>query len=339
MDSFFAAVEERDEPKYKNKPLAVGSDEKNRGVISTANYVARKFGVCSAISSAKAKLLCPDLILVPVNMEKYRSVSASIRSIFKEYTELVEPLSLDEAFLDVSDCKNCYNSATWIAKEIRDKIFQKESLTASAGVSVNKFIAKVASDWHKPNGQKVVPPEEVDEFIKSLPVNKIFGVGPKTAEKLYELKVKTCGQLQTLSELELIDSFGVKFGKRLFLLARGIDNRQVEPNKIRKSLSVEETFTKDLSGLLECKEKMNHLLLELKKRLKRENKKYNKVFVKVKFADFSHTTVERAGEDVAIESIQQLLEEGVSRGNDKQVRLLGLGVRFVKESLQMSFMD
>jgi len=336
MDSFFAAVEERDNPTLKGKPVAVGGDADRRGVICTANYVARTFGVRSAMATAKAVRLCPDLILLHPDMQKYKVVSQNIRAIFQQYTSLVEPLSLDEAFLDVSECAQCYGSATWMAQEIRKKIYATENLTASAGVSVNKFLAKVASDWNKPNGQHVVPPEAVEEFIAALPVTKIFGVGPKAAEKLRKLGITTCRELQGLTELELTRHFGKNFGFSLFNLARGIDARAVNPNRIRKSLSVEETFLVDLSTIAQCQKELATLLVELQRRLakhytKHSNngyKQFRKIFVKIKFADFTHTTVENIAETLTIEQLNSLLDEGFSRGGGKAIRLLGVGVRF-----------
>ena len=332
MDAFFVSVEERDDPNLRGKPVAVGGEIRQRGVISTANYFARKFGVHSAMSTYKALQLCPQLIVVPVNMQKYKQISQHIRQIMAEYTDLIEPLSLDEAFLDVTNCKKCSNSATWIAEEIRNKIYLSENLTASAGISINKFIAKIASDWHKPNGQYLVAPAMVDEFVSILPVTKIFGVGAKTAERLHNLGIYTCADLQKRSQDELGKYFG-KFGSSLYFLSRGIDNREVNPHRIRKSLSIETTYNKDLIDQAACISELNILIEGLRLRLGAENKNsFNKILVKIKFNDFVLTTVETTAYNLNIEKIQHLLVDGLRRGANKPVRLLGVGVRFCDEN-------
>jgi len=245
MDCFYAAVEIRDNPNLAKKAVAVGGDAYRRGVLCTSNYIARDFGVHSATPTAQAYRLCPDLIVIKPDFSKYKEVSEQIREIFFSYTELVEPLSLDEAFLDVSDNSHCQGSASWIAKEIRERILKVTSLTASAGVAPNKFIAKVASDWDKPNGLTVIRPEQVDSFVTALPVEKIFGVGKVTAHKLHVLGIKTCGDVQKFSQEKLHQHFG-SFGDHLFELSQGRDKREVKPDRVRKSLSVEETFSYDL---------------------------------------------------------------------------------------------
>jgi DNA polymerase-4 len=259
MDCFYAAIEMRDNPRLKNKPVAVGGNPEKRGVICSCNYIARKFGVHSAMATAKALRICPKLILLPVNMEKYRAASEKIHKIFRSFTDIIEPLSLDEAYLDVTDCKHFCGSATLIAKSIRDKINWQLKLTASAGVAPNKLLAKIASDWNKPNGQLVITPENIESFISSLPVKKIFGVGKVTAEKLTKLGIKTCADLQKISLHDLIKRFG-NFGAQLYELCRGIDNREVKPNRIRKSLSVEETFMQDLVSQDECLAKLPNMI-------------------------------------------------------------------------------
>lgn len=330
MDCFFAAIEERDNPAIKGKPVCVGGLKEKRGVISAANYLARKFGIHSAMSSAKALVLCPNLVLIPPNIEKYKNVSSRIRKIFFEYTEKVEPLSLDEAYLDVSKCTFFNNSATLIAKDIRNKIFKAENLYASAGVSYNKFLAKIASDWNKPNGQFVISPKDAINFISKLKIEKVFGVGPKTSKKLHNLGVNVCADLQKFSVEQLVYHFG-KFGKTLHNLCRGIDDREVEPNRIRKSLSVEQTFDKDLETTEECKNKMKLLLLRLEARLNSNDlKEFRKIFIKIKFDDFSITTVETITSDLNLFIINNLLNDGLLRGNGKNVRLLGVGVRFLQ---------
>ncbi|MEO8402931.1 MAG: DNA polymerase IV, partial [Gammaproteobacteria bacterium] len=268
MDCFYAAIEIRDNPTLANKPVAVGGQPEERSVLCTCNYVARKFGVRSAMPSSYAKRLCPDLIILPVNMAKYREVSRIIQEIFYEYTTFVEPLSLDEAYLDVSNSNQCQGSATWIAKDILKKIFSRTKLTASAGIAPNKFLAKIASGWRKPNGLFVIQPHEIQNFVDALPVEKLYGVGKVTAEKLHQAGLKKCSDIKGFSLAELVNNFG-KLGNQLYEQSRGIDNRSVEPNRIRKSLSVERTFlhdrktTDDLTGIMnELYEKLIHRIHE-----------------------------------------------------------------------------
>ncbi len=328
-DCFFAAIEMRDDPSLRGRPMAVGGRSDRRGVISTCNYEAREFGVRSAMASATAMRLCPDLIIVPGNMEKYREASLVIREIFFDYTELVEPLSLDEAYLDVTESDRCQGSATLIAEEIRRRVFEKLQITVSAGVAPNKFLAKIASDWRKPNGLYVVTPAQVEDFVRDLPVRKIHGVGKVTAEKLAQLGVKNCVDLRGYSVFELAEHFG-SFGPRLYDLCRGKDLRSVKPSRRRKSLSVEHTYPTDLKGVEQCLDKLPELFVKLKSRLNRLDSDYRvtKAFVKVKFDDFSSTTLERLGTGARISDYRELMEEAVQRGG-RPVRLLGIGVRFV----------
>ena len=328
-DCFFAALEMRDDPTLKHRPIAVGGDPERRGVISTCNYEARKYGVHSAMASATARRLCPDLIILPHRMDVYREASLRMRHIFYEYTELVEPLSLDEAFLDVTNTELCRGSATLIADEIRKRVARDIGITISAGVSSNKFLAKVASDWNKPNGIFVVAPAQIPEFVAQLPVRKIYGVGKATAARLSELGITTCGDLQRFTIFELSQKFG-QFGKRLYELGRGHDDRPVSPSRRRKSLSVEHTFPSDLPSLQHCLHQLPELLQTLAGRLRRLEDEYQvvKIFVKLKFADFSHTTVERNGTVLHQAAFRSLCEQGFARGQTA-VRLLGVGVRFV----------
>jgi len=238
MDCFYAAVEIRDNPTLQDKPVAIGGTSKQRGVLCTCNYEARKYGLHSAMPTWIALQKCPELILLPVNMAKYKEVSQSIRQVFSNYTDLIEPISLDEAFLDVSSSDLHKGSATLMAKAIRSDIYQKEHLVASAGVSFNKFLAKIASDWNKPNGQYVIPPQHKDKFISDLPVSKIYGVGRVTANKLHGLNIHTCSDLQQWKLNELLDIFG-KYGSVLYYLSRGIDNRVIQTTREAKSVSVE----------------------------------------------------------------------------------------------------
>ncbi|UTW46268.1 DNA polymerase IV [bacterium SCSIO 12696] len=329
-DCFYAAVEMRDDPSLRDVPIAVGGEADRRGVIATCNYPAREYGVRSAMASAHARRLCPGLILIPPRMDKYREAAQQIRKLFFSYTELVEPLSLDEAFLDVSDCQNCQGSATLIAKQIRQRIADEVGVTASAGAAANKFLAKVASDWHKPNGQKVIIPTEVPDFLRRLPVNKIFGVGKVTAAKLDRMGIATCGDLQRHSLPSLVESFGV-FGQRLYQLSRGQDERPVKPHRRRKSLSVEHTYTNDLPDVDSCVNKLPELLVEFKGRLCRVDDSYKVVrqFIKLKFNDFTITTLERSNDPaLTMDSFAVLVREAFVRGN-RPVRLIGIGVRFV----------
>lgn len=328
-DCFFAALEMREDPSLRNKPIAVGGSDQKRGVISTCNYEARTYGVHSAMASAHAKRLCPDLVIVPHNFELYRDASNQMREIFHAYTDLVEPLSMDEAFLDVSNSEHCRGSATLMAQEIRQRIEETINITVSAGVAPNKFLAKVASDWQKPNGLTVILPEQVEEFVEQLPVKKIHGVGKVTAEKLKRQGVITCGDLQHYDEFQMAKMFG-SMGLRLYQLARGKDDREVKSVWRRKSLSVEHTFPTDLPSVEHCVGELPALIQKMHTRLRRLDKNYRvvKAFLKVKFADFTTTTIERLGTQTGLSDYQSLLEEAFERGN-KPVRLLGVGVRLV----------
>lgn len=338
MDCFYAAIEMRDNPKLKNKPVAVGGNPDERGVICSCNYIARKFGVHSAMATARALHICPKLILLPVNMSKYRETSKTIHKIFLNFTDLVEPLSLDEAYLDVTDCKHYCSSATMIAKSIRDKINWQLKLTASAGIAPNKLLAKIASDWNKPNGQFVITPNEVADFMRILPIEKIFGIGKVTAKKFAAMNIKTCADLQKLSLANLIKNYG-NFGAKLYKLCRGIDHRSVQPNRTRKSLSVEETFAKDLSTKTESLAQLPKLITKLTRRLD-PNLKIKNQFIKIKFHDFTQTTAECISSSTDLKIYEQLLIEGFNR-QKKSVRLIGVGVRFQPEELnqQLEFSE
>ncbi|WP_133138540.1 DNA polymerase IV [Legionella genomosp. 1] len=331
MDCFYAAIEMRDFPELANKPLAVGGDARHRGVISTCNYIARKFGVRSAMPTAQALKLCPQLVLQPVRMEIYHQESQYIRAIFADYTKLIEPLSLDEAYLDVTESTQCQGSATWIAREIRARIYETRQLTASAGIAPNKSLAKIASDWNKPDGQMVIRPEDVSSFVLSLPVRRLFGVGPKMEERLKALNINTCADLQQYSSEYLAMKFGV-MGQRLYDLCRGIDNRPVNPERIRKSISVEETYSRDLADISACLNELPALIVRLEARIQRSGEQSNihGLFVKLKFSDFQQTTVERLGQRVDVDILHQLMEEGFAR-KYKPVRLLGIGVKLKQE--------
>ena len=321
----------RDDPSLRDVPLAVGGRPDQRGVVATCNYEARRYGIHSAMATATALKLCPDLVVIPPNMEKYRVASRQILAIYGDYTDLVEPLSLDEAYLDVSNSPHCKGSATLIAQQIRQRIFDTVGITASAGVAPNKFVAKIASDWNKPDGLFLVRPDEVDAFVAALPVKKLFGVGKVTAAKLNGLGVQTCDDLRGWTMQELQHHFG-SFGARLHDLCRGIDNRVVSNERERKSVSVEETYTPDVPDLAACLALLPELYESLQGRIKRAGaeRHVHKLFAKIKFADFTQTTVECVGTAPDPSQYARLMETGFLRRN-MPVRLLGLGVRLGEE--------
>jgi DNA polymerase-4 len=327
MDAFFASVEMRDNPSLKAFPIAVGGDPKGRGVIATANYKARKFGVRSAMPSWKALQLCPDLRILPSNFEKYKQESRAINEIFQMFTDIIEPLSLDEAFLDVTSTQAFGGSATLIAEQIRGQIWDKLQLTASAGVAPNKFLAKVASDWNKPNGFFVITPEEVSDFVKHLPVEKIPGIGSVATQKLHSLDIFTCEELQQMDLSLLHDHFGARawgLHKRSF----GIDTSPVRIERTRKSISVECTFLKDLLTLEECLEQVPPMYEKLMQRYSKHLGFYRikKPFIKLKFSDFTTTTVETVLYPLStISSYHELIKMGWER-KKQAVRLIGLGM-------------
>lgn len=328
-DCFFAAIEMRDDPRLRDRPLAVGGSPDRRGVISTCNYLARQYGVRSAMASAHARKLCPDLTIVPHNMEKYRQAAQAMREIFYQYTDLVEPLSLDEAYLDVSDSDRLYGSATLIAREIRQRIARQLDITVSAGVANSKFLAKIASDWRKPDGLVVIRPDQVEDFVLRLPVNKLHGVGRVTTQRLHQLGIEHCADLKKFSQIELCRLFG-SFGLTLHQLCRGIDLRPVNTHRQRKSLSVEHTYSQDLTSDDVCQQQLPNLFSQLQSRILqlKASDQIAKAFVKIKFSDFSTTTLERVGTKACLDDYQTLLSGALRRAN-QPVRLLGIGVRFV----------
>ena len=325
MDCFYAAIEERDDPSLRGKPVGVGGSSR-RGVLTTANYEARKYGCHSAMPVFKAKELCPHLVLVPVRFDVYRSESARIRAIFGRFTEKIEPLSLDEAYLDVSHMRS---STAAIAREIRAQIHEETGLTASAGISTNKLIAKIASDWNKPNGQHEVPPEGILDFMRELPVGKLWGIGPKMRAKLNAMGIHTCGDLQRLDKIELARRFG-SWGLELHELSRGIDTRDVRTHRVRKSLSSENTFSENIETLPALEPVMLGMLEGVREDLARKHsdRAIRSLVVKLKFADFTRTTAERANPALDPALFKDLLAEAWSRGKNRPVRLLGVGVRF-----------
>lgn len=331
-DCFFAAIEIRDDPSLRGLPVAVGGEAGKRGVIATCNYEARKYGIHSAMASASARRLCPDLIIIPPSKDKYSEASKQIHAIFRDYTDLIEPLSLDEAYLDVSRSEACQGSATLIAREIRQRVRNELKITLSAGVAPNKFLAKIASDWNKPDGQFVITPDQIGDFVANLPVRKIHGVGKVTAEKMQRIGIDTCRDLQALSKAELTREFG-SFGERLYQLSRGQDDRPVVTRHPRKSISVEHTYDHDLPGIEHCLAELPRLQDKLRRRIAATKQEVNiaKLFVKLKFNDFISTTVEQSAQDLDMHLFQQLCLTGFTRGK-KPVRLLGVGIR-VREAL------
>ena len=329
-DCFYAAIEMRDDPALRGLPVAVGGDENRRGVISTCNYEARRFGVHSAMASSTARRLCRDLIIIPPNFEKYREASQQIQHIYEDYTNLIEPLSLDEAFLDVTDSTAHNGSGQLIAREIRNRVRTEIGITLSAGIAPNKFLAKIASDWNKPDGQFVITPVQVAEFMLTLPVGKIHGVGKVTAKKMQLMGIDTCADLQRYSKPELLEMFG-SFGDRLFALCRGEDDRKIERRDIPKSISVEETYASDLTSVEQCLAALPALFAELQLRYADHSSAIHKLFVKLKFSNFVSTTVETVCAEPTIEGYQTLCRTGFERGA-LPVRLLGVGVRLRQRS-------
>lgn len=335
MDCFYAAVEIKHQPELQGLALGIGGPPNTRSVLCTASYEARKFGVRSAMPSSQAVKLCPHLVILPPNFALYKKESQAVREIFSRFTDKIEPLSLDEAFLDVTDSPHFNGSATLIAQEIRALIHQELNLRASAGVAPNKFLAKIASDWRKPNGLFVISPHEVDDFVRPLPVEKIFGVGKVTAKKMYDLGLRTCADLQKQSVEQLIEWFGSR-GESLSRLSRGIDNRELETEWQRKSLTVEETYGKDLCSLEECLAEIPDLYQKWKKRIE-QNDYIDRIagFVtKIKFFDFQSTTHEMTSHRMpTIKDFEDLLSRAWAR-RAAPVRLIGIGTRLATDDDQ-----
>lgn len=327
MDAFFASVEQLDNPELRGKPIAVGGN-KERGVVAAASYEARKFGVKSAMSSAIAARRCPQLIFVKPRFERYKEISNQIRLIFYDYTDLVEPLSLDEAFLDVTENKMNHPSASLLAEEIRRRIKEEVGLNASAGISINKFTAKIASDINKPNGQKTIPPEEVLAFLEQLPIDKFFGVGKVTASKMNKHGVFTGKQLKELSLEYLSTHFG-KSGKYFYHIVRGEQKSEVKPDRIRKSIAAERTFMNDLSSSHFMIEQLDKIADELENRLTRSKVKGKTITVKLKYSDFTQQTRSKTMNDFISlkKEFFPIVKELIYQEEPKQsVRLLGISI-------------
>jgi DNA polymerase-4 len=327
MDAFYASVEQMDFPELKGKPVAVGGSEA-RGVVSAASYEARKFGVRSAISGVLAKKYCPEIIFVRPRFDRYKEISKKVQAIFYDYTDLVEPLSLDEAYLDVTQNKKGNPSATLIAKEIRERIFNEVGLTASAGISVNKFVAKIASDFNKPNGQKTVNPDEVLGFLEALPIRKFYGVGKVTTEKMYQLGIFTGLDLKK-KELDFLEKHFGKSGAFYYNVVRGIHNSEVKSERVAKSVATEHTFDENLSSEIFMEEKLQVIAEQLERRLLKQNLAGKTVTLKIKYSDFSLQTRSKtlpyfiANKSLLFETVKELLYQERMKNS---VRLLGISV-------------
>lgn len=327
MDAFYASVEQMDNPELRGKPVAVGGSE-NRGVVSAASYEARKFGVRSALSGTLAKKYCPEIIFVRPRFDRYKEISSKIHKIFNEYTDLVEPLSLDEAYLDVTKNKKGNPSASLLAQEIRTRIFNEVGLTASAGISVNKFVAKIASDYNKPNGQKTVNPDEVEAFLEELPIRKFYGVGKVTTEKMYQLGIFTGTDLKSKS-LEFLEKHFGKSGAFYYSVVRGIHNSEVKSSRIAKSVAAEHTFDVNLSSEIFMMEQLERIASSLEKRLKRYNVSGKTITLKIKYSDFSQQTRSKtlpyfiSDKSLIMENVEELLYQEKMKDS---VRLLGISL-------------
>lgn len=327
MDAFYASVEQLDNPDLVGKPVAVGGSS-IRGVVSAASYEARKFGVRSAMSGMMARRNCPGLIFVKPNFKRYKEVSKIIRNVFLEFTDLVEPLSLDEAYLDVTVNKKGNPSATLIAQEIRQRIKEKTGLNASAGISINKFIAKVASDVNKPNGQKTVNPEEVLDFLEQLEIKQFYGVGKVTVKKMYRLGIFTGKDLKNKTEEFLFQNFG-KSGRFYYHVVRGIHNSEVKPTRTRKSLAAERTFNENITSEIFMLERLKDIAIEVEKRLTNSKVAGKTITLKIKYSDFTLQTRSKtvpyyvSNKDVILETVKDLLFQETMKNS---VRLLGISI-------------
>lgn len=353
MDCFYAAVEMRDNPSLKNHPIAIGGPSKTKGVLCTSNYKAREFGVRAAMPTFKAFKLCPNLKLIPPNFRKYEKISAQIRQIFYKYTDLVEPLSLDEAYLDVTNSSHFNGSASMIAKAIQKEIYEVTGLTASAGVSFNKMLAKIASDWKKPNGLFVITPEQRLEFIKDLPLKKIPGIGKVSAMKMERYGLIKCGDVLKRDLFDLISIFGKRSALDLYEACHGISNSRVKQRRQRKSFGIERTFYEAFSDLERFEQEYQILILKYQERLKHmdefhlKNREISHISIKIRFSDFqTHTKEVMISADVSdsikerrelgpdqINELKQLLLDNIQE-NKKEIRLIGIGIKFREKSFR-----
>tara|TARA_R110000868_G_scaffold92088_4_gene255185 strand:+ start:3085 stop:4170 length:1086 start_codon:yes stop_codon:yes gene_type:complete len=345
MDAFYASVEQLDNPDLIGKPIAVGGSE-NRGVVAAASYEARKFGVRSALSGALAKKYCPDIIFVKPRFDRYKEISTKIHAIFRDYTDIIEPLSLDEAYLDVTSNKKGNPSASVLAQEIRQRIFTEVGLTASAGISVNKFVAKIASDVNKPNGQKTVSPHEVVPFLETLPIKKFYGVGKVTTDKMYQLGIFTGLDLKQ-KPLDFLEKHFGKSGSFYYDVVRGIHNSEVKSDRITKSVAAEHTFDSNLSSEIYMLERLDSIAQSLERRLKKNDLAGKTITLKIKYSDFTQQTRSKtvpyfiSDKGLILETVKELLYQ--ERMKDS-VRLLGISlsnlntdVKKVLVSVQLRF--
>ena len=327
MDAFYASVEQLDNPELKGKPVAVGGD-RERGVVAAASYEAREYGIRSAMASVLARKKCKDLVFVRPRSYRYKEVSKQIKKIFSDYTDLIEPLSLDEAFLDVTTNKKNIKLAADIAREIRYRIKSETGLTASAGISINKFMAKVATEVNKPNGQKTIHPSKVDDFIDELPIDRFFGVGRVTAKKMKELGIYKGRDLREFDREELVSHFG-KSGSHYYKIIRSIQDSPVNPSRIRKSVGAERTFSKDIDSESFMLDELDSIADELERRMMKSENKGRTVTVKLKYSDFSQQTRSKTIEDYIStkEEFFPVIEELIYQKEiDKSVRLLGISI-------------
>ena len=339
MDAFYASVEQRDFPEYRGKPIVVGGSPDGRGVVATASYEARQFGIHSAMSARKAIQLCPDALFVRPRFDAYKSVSVSIREIFRRYTDLIEPLSLDEAYLDVTVDKLAIGSALSIAQEIKDAIKNELNLSASAGVSSNKFVAKIASDMNKPDGLTFIGPSKIAAFMEKLPVEKFFGVGKVTADRMKKMGFYTGADLKKISEEELVRKFG-KTGRFYYKIVRGIDERPVQPHRLTKSLGAEDTFEQDLDTADEMLTELEQIAEKVTERLERNKLKGKTLTLKIKFNDFKQITRNQSFATPIADyfSIYAAAKELLLKAemNGKSVRLLGISLSNFGNTVQLS---
>jgi DNA polymerase-4 len=329
MDAFYASVEQRDHPEYRGKPVVVGGSPEGRGVVAAASYEARQFGIHSAMPARSALQRCPQIIFVRPRFDVYKSISHQIREIFFQYTDFVEPLSLDEAYLDVTTNKRGMGSATLIAKEIKERIFEETQLTASAGVSVNKFLAKTASALKKPNGLCLITPEKAEAFVETLEIEQFYGIGKVTAEKMRSLGIFNGADLKSWTEHALVEKFG-KVGRFYYHIARGQDDRAVEPNRISKSIGAEESFTVDLSERREMESALAEIASTVKRRLDEQQTGGRTITLKVKYADYKQVTRSRTLLE-SVRDAETMLDLAIelldtTEAVKKRARLLGISI-------------